>query len=354
MKVYSNLFNKIISPENLFAAWDEFRSDKWKKPGVMRFERHLEENIFALHRELKAKTYRHGSYRSFYIRDPKQRHIHKAIVRDRILHHAIFSIINPLFEPTFISRSFSCRVDYGTHRGVAALEGMARKMSRNGTHDCFILKCDVRKFFDSVDHAILLEIMEKRIKDEGVIWLLKEIIKSYPATPVRERERRPLQRKGIPIGNLTSQLFANVYMNEFDQFMKHTMKVKNYVRYTDDFAIVADDRTYLEDLLPHIRDFLARELTLELHPKKITIRPFPQGMDFLGHILFPKYRLIRTKTEHRMFRNLKRRFSAYEARQITKTTFEQSLQSYLGTLSHANTYDMREELLNRYWLPREG
>jgi hypothetical protein len=143
-------------------------------------------------------------------------------------------------------------------------------------------------------------------------------------------------------------------MNEFDQFIKHTLKVKNYVRYTDDFAIVADDRTYLEDLLPHIRDFLAAELTLELHPKKITIRPFSQGMDFLGHILFPEYRLIRTKTERRMFRNLKRRFSAYEAGQITKTTFEQSLQSYLGTLSHADTYEIREKLLHRYWLPREN
>src|SRR6202158_1908161 len=150
MRVYTNLFESIASPESLFTAWDAFRVGKRGKLDVGRFERHLEENSFDLHRSLTAKTYRHGPYKSFYITDPKQRHIHKAAVRDRVLHHAVFSIINPIFERTFIPRSFSCRIGYGTHKGVAAFERMARKISRNGTRRCFVLKCDVRKFFDTV------------------------------------------------------------------------------------------------------------------------------------------------------------------------------------------------------------
>lgn len=227
MKIYSNIFKDIVSLENLFFAWDEFKKGKQKKPDVQRFEFDLERNIFQLHRDLLNKTYRHGPYKGFYICDPKVRHIHKATVRDRVLHHAVFKILNPIFEPTFIPNSFSCRVGKGTHRGVAALEKMARGIARNGVNLCYVLKCDIQKFFDTVDHTILLSILNKRIKDEDAVWLLQEIIESFP--------------KGLPIGNLTSQIFANIYMNEFDQFVKHELKIKYYVRYTDDFAIASDN-----------------------------------------------------------------------------------------------------------------
>jgi len=190
MKIYRDIFNEIISPENLFSAWDAFRSDKRNKRDVMEFEWNLEERIFELHRELKNKTYRHGPYTSFYITDPKQRHIHKASVRDRILHHAVFLVLNPIFEPTFISTSFSCRVGYGTHKGVDALQKMLRGVSENGTKHCFVLKCDIKKFFDSVDQRILLSILEKRIKDENALWLLTAIVCSYNSAQYeRERER---------------------------------------------------------------------------------------------------------------------------------------------------------------------
>lgn len=189
MKIYKNLFDQIISPENLFSAWDAFKSDKRNKRDVLAFERHLEENIFKLHRQLKNRTYKHGPYTGFYIQDPKQRHIHKATVRDRVLHHAIFSVINPIFEETFIPMSFSCRVGFGTHKGVDILERRARAVAKNGTSDCFVLKCDVQKFFDSVNHEILVSILGKRIKDGETMWLLKSIIESYEAVPVRERER---------------------------------------------------------------------------------------------------------------------------------------------------------------------
>ena len=228
MKTYSDIFKSIIFPENLFSAWEEFKKRKQKKPDVQRFEFDLERNLFQLHRDLEDKTYRHGAYEGFYVNDPKQRRIYKATVRDRILHHAVFSVINPMFEPTFISTSFSCRVGYGTHRGVATLNKMMRKVSQNNIQPCYVLKGDIKKFFDSVDHSVLLSILGTCIRDENAMWLLEEIIESFP--------------KGLPIGNLTSQIFANIYMNEFDQFVKHELRVKYYVRYTDDFAIVSDNQ----------------------------------------------------------------------------------------------------------------
>ncbi|NIT04539.1 hypothetical protein GTO10_06635 [Candidatus Saccharibacteria bacterium] len=192
MKIYRSLFGEIISLENLFRGWEEFRKGKRGKSDVQRFERHLEENIFNLHRDLVNKTYRHGPYRSFYIHDPKQRLIHKATVRDRVLHHAIFAKLNPIFEPTFISHSFSCRVGKGTHKGVEAAAKMLRQVSGNGTKPCFVLKGDIKKFFQSINHAKLIEILARKIKDHDALWLLREIVStSTSRTPERERERDP-------------------------------------------------------------------------------------------------------------------------------------------------------------------
>lgn len=150
MKIYKNIFNEIISLENLFSAWDKFKSDKQNKRDVQRFEWRLEENIFELHRDLKYKRYKHAEYTSFYIQDPKQRHIYKAAVRDRVLHHAVFSVLNPIFEPTFVSNSFSCRIGKGTHRGIDVLSKIARQISDNSFKPCFVLKCDIKKFFETI------------------------------------------------------------------------------------------------------------------------------------------------------------------------------------------------------------
>jgi RNA-directed DNA polymerase len=190
MKTYDHIYEKITSPESLFYAWDEFKRGKRMKKDVLAFEQELESNIFALHRSLATKRYSHGTYTDFYITDPKLRHIHKAIVRDRVLHHSIFSVLNPLFEPTFIANSFSCRVGKGTHKGVETLAKMLRKVSRNNTLQCFVLKCDIRKFFDSIDQEVLLSLLRKRIMDADTLWLLKNVINSYPKSGIsRERER---------------------------------------------------------------------------------------------------------------------------------------------------------------------
>jgi retron-type reverse transcriptase len=344
MKIYKDLYWSIISPQALFRAWEIFKSDKRNKPDVAEFELNLEQNIFDLYRDLKKEIYKHGPYRGFWIHDPKLRRIHKATVRDRVLHHAVFYILNRIFEPTFINDSYSCRIGKGTHKGMEKVADMIRAVSKNHTHPCYALKCDVRKFFDSVDHDTLLEILGQKIKDEKVCNLLYEIIESFEAS-------RPnlFERRGVPIGNLTSQVFANIYMNEFDQFMKHDLKVKNYARYTDDFVIVSDDKVYLEGLLEPIREFLKSRLHLDLHPKKITLKKHIQGIDFLGYVILPHHIKLRTKTKRKIPKKIHQRVSLYKNGQINEVAMKSSLASYLGVLSHADTYEMTESVRNMFW-----
>lgn len=156
--------------------------------------------------------------------------------------------------------------------------------------------------------------------------------------------------KGIPIGNLTSQLFANVYMNKFDQFIKHTLKVKNYARYTDDFVIIAKDREYLQNILPPVRDFLGEKLKLEMHPQKVTVRKYRQGADFLGYVVLPYHTALRTRTKKRMFRKMADRAAAYHNGAISKAAFEGALCSYLGVLSHADAHELTERFRNQFWI----
>lgn len=320
-----NLFEQIISLENLFASWKEFRLGKRKKTDVQVFERNLEDNLFNLHLELKNKTYRHSDYTSFYITDPKSRHIHKAEVRDRIVHHAIYRILYPIFDKGFIFDSYSCRNKKGTRKAVARLESFTRIVSKNYTNTCWALKCGVKKFFASVDHQILLSLIKKKISDKNVLWLISEIIYSFKS---RERVLRPRSvssKRGIPIGNLTSQLFANIYLNELDQFVKHKLKVKYYLRYCDDFIILSENEKYLGELIKLIEEFLSSELKLKLHENKVSIRKLKQGIDFLGYIVLPHYRSLRTKTKKKIFKMVTKNYLA----------------SYWGLLKHCNGYKIR-------------
>ncbi len=348
MRVYKKLFDKIVSAENLFLAWDEFKRGKGRKTDVATFELKLEQNIFNLRRDLLGRNYRHGSYSGFYIRDPKLRHIHKASVRDRVLHHGMFRVLSPVFDPTFIPTSFSCRLGKGNHKGTRALAEMLRAESRNNTRACWALKCDVRKYFDSVDHDILLEILGRRIKDKDAMWLLREIVGSYPSANAGGGS------KGIPIGNLTSQLFANVYLNELDQFVKHVLKVKHYARYTDDFVIVSHNKSHLEKILPRLKSFLAEKLALVLHPDKVSIRKYRQGADFLGYVVLPHNIAVRTRTKKRMFRKMAERATAYHNGAINKAAFDGALSSYLGVLSHADAHELTERFRNQFWVDIGG
>ena len=284
-------------------------------------------NILSLHHDLINQNYRHGQYEEFGINDPKPRIIHKATVRDRLLHYAVYRILYPFFEDTFISDSFSCRINKGTHRAIKRFKVFANIVSKNDTRTCWILKCDIKKFFASIDHEALIKILDDRIPDKKIVNLLKEIIGSFNSGK---------QGTGLPLGNLTSQLFSNVYMNEFDQFVKHKLKVKNYIRYADDFVILSESEGYLEDLVLKINHFLKNQLSIRLHPDKIFIKTLTSGIDFLGWVNFPNHRVLRNKTKNRMMRRLK------------ETKKSEAVNSYLGLLKHGNTQKIRNKILKLY------
>lgn len=303
-------------PENLLAAWKEFARGKRKRKDVELFERNLMDNIIGLHRELDAKTYAHGAYHAFNISDPKPRNIHKASVRDRLVHHALYRMLYPFFDGTFIADSYSCRRGKGAHRAMKRFRLFAGKVSKNHMRTCWVLKCDIRKFFASIDQEVLCALLAAYIPDKDILWLLGCIIRSFDADKAGV---------GLPLGNLTSQLLVNIYMNEFDQFMKHRIKAKWYIRYADDFVILSDDRRWLEGILPQMVVFLGERLKLSLHPDKVFIKTLASGVDFLGWIHFPDHRVLRTATKRRMMKRL-------EERGREQTT----VGSYLGLLRHGN------------------
>lgn len=269
------------------------------------------------------RTYRHGGYHAFNIFDPKPRNIHKASVRDRVLHHTIYRVLYPFFDRTFIADSYSCRLGKGTHKALNRFRACAYRVSKNNTRTCRVLKCDIRKFFASIDHQTLLTILKQRIPDQNILWLLEQVIYSFSSTA---------PGKGLPLGNLTSQLLVNIYMNNFDQFVKHTLKMKHYIRYADDFVIFSENRAWLEGLIPRIREFLDMRLKLTLHPKKVFIKTVISGMDFLGWVHFPDYRVLRTAPKKRMLKRIVRNASV------------ETLNSYLGLLRHGNTFKIRQKL----------
>lgn len=326
-----SLFSQIIGLENLFLAWDEFRRGKSKKSDVQLFEYYLEDNIFNLHYELKTKNYQHSHYTVFCIKDPKLRKIHKAIIKDRVLHHAVFRVLYPIFDKIFIADSYSCRLGKGTHRAIDRLEKFARQVSQNKTKTIFILKCDVKRFFDSIDQNILMGLLKKKIQDQDVLRLLGGLIKSFEAS----------EGRGLPLGNITSQLFANIYLNGLDQFVKHKLRVRHYIRYCDDFVVLSQSQSQLENIIAVIGDFLQNRLDLSLHPNKIEIKKWHQGVDFLGYISFPHHRLLRTKTKKRMLKKIQNRFQQFQYGEIYRESFEQSLQSYIGILKHCASYKIR-------------
>lgn len=330
---------EFISLEQPFQAWREFRKGKRKRKDVQTFERNLEDNIFNLHQSLKDKTYRHGGYYSFYVQDPKLRHIHKAIVADRVIHHLLYKYLYKLFDKDFIYDSYSCRLNKGTHKGVERLEKLARKVSKNYTGECWSLKCDIKKFFASVDHEILLKLFKNKIKDPNIIWLLEQVIDSFHS------DRG--MGLGIPLGNLTSQVFANIYMNELDQFIKHKLRVKYYLRYADDFVFLHPDRKILESYIGPTQQFLNDRLKLELHPKKIIFRKLKWGVDFLGYTVLPYYRLVRTKTKRRMLKKIRNKVIDLRKARISNSSFNQTLQSYYGIMKHAKSYKLDQKLKNQ-------
>lgn len=294
---------------------------KKKRIDVQNFIFNLEDNIADLREELQEGSWQHGGYKIKRVCDPKPRIIHKASVRDRLLHHAIIRVIEPVFEKTFIYDTWSCRQGKGTLGSVWRCQSILEKLSKNGRNQVWVLKCDIKKYFNNIDNFILLDEIGKKIKDKKALGLLRNIIESFAP--------------GIPLGNLTSQLFSNIYLNPFDHFVKEKLRPDFYIRYCDDFLIVSKSPEDLKEILKKVEKYLAFNLKLTLHPNKIKIRRFSWGIDWLGYVLYPGYRVLRPRTQRRMDKKIKKAVSDYLDGKMSRNILQSVFASYEGLLREA-------------------
>lgn len=351
MKRFGQLWPQIIAFDNLWQAARQAQRGKRFRDNVLAFNHNLEQNLLQLQSELASKSYQPGAYRTFEIVDPKPRLISAAPYRDRVVHHALCNIIVPLMERSFIDDSYANRVGYGTHRALKRAVRFARS-SR------YALQCDIRKYFPSIDHTILKTLIRKRIKCRDTLWLIETIIdNSNPQETVihyfpGDTLLTPLERRiGLPIGNLTSQFFANVYLNGLDRFIKESLKVRRYLRYVDDFLLFGDDRAFLSEARRSIEAYLAG-LRLHIHPVKSQLFETRQGVNFVGFRMIPtgntdpKTVCIRVRNDNlrRGRRRLKGLQEAHHRGEIEMEEVVRRLQSWEAHLKHGDTYRLRRQI----------
>ncbi len=329
MKTYKHLFEKITSFENLLRAAKQAQKGKKMKHNVSEFNFGLESEILKLQDELKNQAYRPGRYRHFYVNDPKRRLISAAPYRDRVVHHAFCNTIEPLFDRTFIFDSYACRVGKGTHKAMSRCQEFIKKNK-------YVLQCDISKYFSSINHGVLLSILSRKIRDKKVMWLAELIINS--ALTVNGLT-------GIPIGNLTSQFFANLYLNELDYFVKFDLGDKCYLRYMDDFLIFSENKQHLHQAKEKINQFLESFLKLNLHPKKSSVLPINLGVDFCGFRIFKYLRKLR-KSNIMFFKKRAVKMQRDFCRQkININKISQSIRAWVAHANWGNTYRLREKVM---------
>lgn len=365
MKRHGNLWPEITSFENLLVATKKAQKSKRFRENVLEFNHNLEHELFQLQADLRDQTYTPGKYRHFQIYEPKPRLISAAPYRDRVVHHALCNIITPIFESTFISDSYANRIGFGTHKALRRFTQFCRS-SR------YILQCDIRRYFPNIDHAILKSLIRQKIKCPETLWLIDRIIDSavLPDSDVSEHplEYFPdddlltpiLRSKGLPIGNLTSQFFANIYLNGFDHFIKENLKIRKYLRYVDDFALFSDDHRMLAEARIALENYLA-QLRLRIHPIKSQLFDTRHGANFVGFRVlpigaaFPKEVCIRVRNDN-LHRNRIRHRSFYRQLSqghISLQQVRQSLQSWQAHLSHGDTWKLRQKIFSTFpadWL----
>jgi len=346
-KVFSNLYPQVCNFDNLYLAYRKARKGKRGRPPAASFEFSLEENLVQLREELTTKTYVPGPYVSFYIHEPKRRLISAAPFRDRVVHHALFNVMDPIFERRFIHDSYANRVGKGTHRALDRCTRFARKMP-------YVLQCDVKQFFPSVDHAILRRIIARVIVDEDVLWLVDRILDSGIGVLDEEYEMQwfpgddllaASRPRGLPIGNLTSQFWANVYLNEVDHFVKRELKCRHFIRYVDDMLLFADDRRTLHHWRQALIEKLA-EQRLVLHEGRAQVFPVTEGIAFLGFRVFPTHRRLKRAKGVSFQRRFKALQQQYVAGEFDLETLNASVQGWVSHASHGNTYGLRKAILS--------
>lgn len=350
MKRYGNLYPEITKFNNILLASRQAQKGKRFRDNVLEFNYNLETELIRLQKELTEKTYQPGAYRTFHLIDPKSRLISAAPYRDRVVHHTLCNVIVPIFERTFIADSYANRVGFGTHRAL-------RKFTHFARHSRYVLQCDIKKYFPSIDHIILKELIRRKIKCSDTLWLIDNIIDNsneqetvidyFPGddllTPVT-------QKKGLPIGNLTSQFFSNVYLNGFDHFIKEQLKISKYVRYVDDFALFSDEKELLANARLEIEKYLG-QLRLKIHPVKSQLFETKIGASFLGFRIFPQTIRVRNHNLHHARRRLKRLQTDYNQGKIDQGKVNQSIQSWFAHLEHGNTWQLRQQIFTSLtWL----
>jgi retron-type reverse transcriptase len=343
MKTYNKLYEKLYSIENLISAFKKARKGKSKKDYVISFESNLNRNLKLLQKELKSKTYKPCQLKKFVIRDPKTRTIHKSLFRDRIVHHAIINIIQPIYEKRFIYDSFASRKSKGSHVAVKRFEYFVRKVSSNGqtinksfnnnSIKGYCFKADIKHYFNTINHKVLLDILRKNIKDKDLIGLIKIVLDNFE-TP---------EGKGLPLGNYTSQFFANVYLNQLDYFIKHRLKAKYYIRYVDDFVILDKDKKKLKEYWNKINKYIIY-LKLELHPDKSEIHALRNGITFLGYRIFYHYKLLKKRNINYFYKRFNKKLNLYREGLIEKEDLESFLQGWKGYSKFANTHNFNKKI----------
>ena len=344
MKTYNNLYVELCLLKNLELAYRKARKRKSKKPYVIEFEKNLQQELKDLKHELELQMYQPRPLKRFIVRDPKTRTIHSSSFRDRVVYHALVNVLDPIFERIFIHDSYASRKNKGTRNAVERFDKFKREVSRNGAlvKDAFVnnlvkgyvFKADIKRYFDNVDHEILIRIVKKKIIDEKVIWLIKRILTNFDSK---------IGGKGMPLGNLTSQFFANVYLNHLDYFVKHKLKAKYYLRYVDDFVILHENRTVLENYKEKISNYL-KNLRLELHPDKSKITELRDGITFLGYRVFYHYKLLRKSNLRKFNNNFSKKLDKCKNGSMTKEKLKGSIQGWFGYAMWANTYKLRKNL----------
>ncbi len=347
MKRFSGLYEQIYDFENIHSAYLEARKNKRYRDEVLRFTANLEENLIQIQNELIWKTYRSGRYREFYVHEPKKRLIMALPFKDRVVQWAIYRVLNPLLEQRYITDSYACRNGYGAQRAVRHLQYWLRKEGR--AHEkTYVLKLDISKYFYRVDHLVLMQILRRMISDDDLLVLLETIIRcEHTKFGVQlgdhQYEQERMQGLGMPIGNLTSQMFANLYLNELDHFVKEDLHVRRYMRYMDDSLILYHDKSYLWQLKSEIDSFLTDYLHLTLN-NKTTVRNVNQGIDWLGYRVWSTHIKLRKASARKMRKRLRYLRRAYGRQEVTITDVNNSVQSYLGLLKHCDSYRLRKKM----------
>ncbi len=345
MKRYGNLYPQIVEFENIYLAARKAQKGKRFRDNVLEFNYNLGTELLKIQQELRDKTYQPGSYRTFHLRDIKSRLISAAPYRDRVVHHALCNIIIPIFERTFISDTYANREGYGTHKALKRFTDFARS-SR------YVLQCDIKKYFPSIDHEILKQLIRRKIKCKDTLWLIdkiidnsneqEEVINYFPGDDLLT----PIQRRhGLPIGNLTSQWMANIYLSGFDHFVKEQLKASKYLRYVDDFALFSDDYQFLKDARIALEDYLAK-LRLKIHPIKSQLFEAKHGASFLGFRVFPEIIKVRNNNLHRARKRLKKLQKDYALGKIDLQDIKQSLSSWEAHLKHGDTWRLRQQIFS--------